>query len=263
MLVSSAFKDAAKRAARSLIPAAIRFQRSGRAFLAGGEKEVHELPGLVEPGTVAIDVGALVGDYAYTLCNLVGHAGLVVCVEPQPDYARVLRSAARRLKLPMQVVECALSSSEGVAELRVPIVDGRQKNGFASLNGGPDGGKPIRVAVRTLDTITDTLDRRVSFLKVDVEGHELEVFRGALETLHRHRPNLLVEIEERHSPVPITETFAFLCAQGYAGWFLDDRGDRVPLERFDAARNAALASGDRTHGTPAPGYVANFLFTPA
>lgn len=256
-------KEATRRTIRGLIPAHIRFQRAGRAFLASGEREVHELSKLVEPGTTAIDVGALLGDYAFSLCRQVGPSGQVICVEPQPEYARLLRTAAARLKLPMEVVECALSSRPGRAELGVPVVDGRARSGFASLDHRGSAGKTIAVELRRLDDVVAEVTRRISFLKVDVEGHELEVFKGAVETLRRHRPNLLVEIEQRHSLVPIAETFAFLKDRAYAGSYLDAEGARVPLEQFDAARNAELAGGERTNGTPAPGYVANFIFTPA
>jgi FkbM family methyltransferase len=256
------FKDATKRMIRRLIPAHVRFQRAGREFLASGEREVHELPRLVEPGTAAIDVGSLIGDYAYSLCRHVGPAGLVVCVEPQPAYARLLRTAATRLKLPMQVVECALSSRPGHAELSVPVVDGHTLAGYASLDHGRSGGRTVRVELRRLDDVAAGITQRISFLKVDVEGHELEVFKGALETLGRHRPNLLVEIEQRHSPIPIAETFDFLRAQGYAGSYLDETGRRVPLETFDFRRNQELSGGERATGKPQPGYISNFIFTP-
>jgi FkbM family methyltransferase len=260
-----------KQTRRTLIPAHVRFQRAGRSFLEGGEPEVHELPRLVEPGSVAVDVGALLGDYAYSLCRLVGPTGLVVCVEPQRSFARLLRKAAARLRLPMTVVECALSSRAGEAEIIVPEVDGRRMFGFASIVPGHDtaeaDGKRAWVALRRLDDVIAGLalgpGKRVSFLKVDVEGHELEVFQGATETLARYRPNLLVEIEQRHSPVPIAETFAFLEAQGYTGSYLEGGTRRVPLSNFDIARNQALGPSTRRPGRPAPGYISNFFFEPA
>ena len=59
--------------------------RSGSHFLAHGEPEVHELPRLVEPGTVAVDVRANIGCYAFALCRAVGPEGHVLCVEPLED----------------------------------------------------------------------------------------------------------------------------------------------------------------------------------
>ena len=89
------------------------------------------------------------------------------------------------------------------------------------------------------------------------------MFRGAEETLARHRPNLLVEIEQRHSPVPISETFDFLHARGYASYYLDGTRTRVSTHGFDHRRNQELCDGGRATGKTAPGYVSNFIFIPA
>lgn len=256
-------KDSTKRILRGLVPAHVRFERAGREFLASGEREVHELPRLVVPGTAAIDVGALVGDYAYSLCRHVGPEGLVVCVEPQPDHARVLREAARRLKLPMDVVQCALSSRAGRAELNIPVVHGRAAEGYASLDHGRPGSRTLPVELRRLDDLAAGITRRISFLKVDVEGHELEVFRGGEATLARHRPNLLVEIEQRHSRVPISETFTFLRTRGYSAYYLDPQGRRIPADNFDHEQNQKRCQGERATGTTADGYISNFIFIPS
>jgi hypothetical protein len=88
-----------------------------------------------------------------------------------------------------------------------------------------------------------------------VEGHELSVLRGAVETLKKHRPNLLIEIEQRHSAVPIAETFAFIEAQGYRGEFLSPDRQRHELSEFkmDAHQPPVAGRGQ---------YVSNFIFTP-
>src|SRR4051794_26663547 len=67
----------------------------------------------------------------------------------------------------------------------------------------------------------------------------------------------MVEIEQRHSPVPIAETFAFVQGQGYAGFFLDGQMRSVPLADLDLARKQALGPADRRPGRTAQGYVSN------
>jgi FkbM family methyltransferase len=262
MLTAHQIKDLGKNLLRPMIPAHVRFQRSGRLAMSHGEPEIRELPRLVEPGTAAVDVGALVGDYSYALLRIVGPDGLVICVEPQASYARLLRKAAQRLRVPLRVVECALSSREGEAEMSIPVVGGVSEVGFASLEHKMPGGRVFRVPLRRLDDLVAGVSLRISFLKVDVEGHELEVFKGARETLRRHRPNLLVEIERRHSRVPIAETFAFLRDEGYDAWFLDREGRRRPISEFDFEKNAQTLPSGRTTEKAPPGYVSNFIFTP-
>ena len=53
----------------------------------------------------------------------------------------------------------------------------------------------------------------------------------------QHHPNLLVEIEQRHSPVPVQETIDYIRSQGYDGYFLDASGSRRPLGQFDVSRD--------------------------
>jgi FkbM family methyltransferase len=244
-----------KEAARRAMPAHVRFRRAGESFLRDGEREVHLLPQLVSPGTVAIDVGAHIGDYSYSLCKHVGAGGHVIAIEPLPDLARMLQTAARKLRLPMTVINCALSAEPGFAELHVPINNGKRAAGFATLENRALDGQTHRVELRTLDSICDSAPARISFIKIDVEGHELKVLRGAQQALARHRPNLLIEIEQRHSPVAIQDTLGFVEALGYRGTFLDPNQIEDPLSEFRAERHQSAPGS--------PEYVSNFIFRPS
>src|SRR5947209_17303019 len=117
-------KNQAREVVRRLIPAHIRFVRAGKSFLIGGEREVHELPNLVKPDSVAIDVGAHIGDYTYSLCKCVGPAGRVIAIEPIPDLAKMLARATRTLGLPVTVLSCAVSDAPGHADLLIPSENG-------------------------------------------------------------------------------------------------------------------------------------------
>ena len=88
-----------------------------------------------------------------------------------------------------------------------------------------------------LDDVVAGVGRRISFIKIDAESHELAILRGSVATLRQHHPNLLVEIEQRHSPVPVQETIDFIRSQGYDGYFLDASGSRRPLGQFDVSRD--------------------------
>jgi FkbM family methyltransferase len=211
---------------------------------------------LVEHGSTVVDVGAHVGAYTYALCRCVGAEGQVIAVEPIPELANLLRRATTRLRLPVTVAECALSSQEGEAELLIPLDNGVRRPGMATLEKHSAAGFRERVRLRRLDELCRNVRGRVSFMKIDVEGHELAVLRGSIGTLQQDRPNLFVEIEQRHSPVPITETFGFLTALGYSGEFLDRDGMLRPLSSFDVEEHQTRHLQDI--GTPA--YINNFVF---
>ena len=78
----------------------------------------------------------------------------------------------------------------------------------------------ISVPTRRLDSYQfDT----VGFIKIDVEGHELKVLEGAEAILHRDRPNLLIEAEDRHRPNAVGSVIDYLKPFGYSVYCLKDR----------------------------------------
>src|SRR5207248_7153229 len=128
-----------------------------------------------------------------------------------------LSRATQRLRLPVQVCDFALSDRAGSADLFIP-----DDRAFASLVNGT--GARMTVRTRTLDDLRAEVSRTISFVKIDVEGHELAVLRGGVRCLDEDKPTILVEIEERHSRTPMSETFDFLLSRGYRGSFLDFSG---------------------------------------
>jgi len=97
------------------------------------------------------------------------------------------------------------------------VVGGRAERALARLEDIQGQHESLPVSLRRLD---DYEFRDVSFIKIDVEGHEQRVIRGATETLERERPVILVEIEQRHlGSVPIITVFRQFEALGYMGGF--------------------------------------------
>lgn len=213
-----------------------------------GEPEIRLLPFLVDPRRNAIDAGANKGTYTYVLARLARH---VYAFEPNPKMLRVLQRTASSN---VTVSGVALSDTGGSAELRLP----RYGKGTFSHQGASLS--PVKVTedygsltVRTA-RIDDLACGEVGFLKVDVEGHEMAVIAGARAVIARDRPTLLVEIEEKHTKVPIEHSLASILDLGYAGLFLDRQaGALTSLDRFD---------GDHHHRHPDRGYVFNFVFLP-
>jgi FkbM family methyltransferase len=224
------------------------------------ETELRELDWLVEPGTIAVDVGANLGAYTYALAEHVGANGSVVSIEPIDELAHYLAVAARQLRLPVTVHRACVSSFDGEGSIFVPLsASGVLLTGFARLGAAAVGpGQFRRTTVRQLDQLLDGRQTRVSFIKCDVEGHELEVFRGATKVLSSDRPNLVVEIEQQHLPRPIDECFAFFDMLGYSAWFIDEAGALRSRREFTVDRyqpdGASCMNGRR--------YVNNFIFLP-
>lgn len=173
------------------------------------ESEVTALIQVVRPGAVCLDVGAQFGLYSHVLAELVGPRGAVVAVEPQPLPAALLRAGLWAAgQQHVRVRQVALADTAGSAAMQVPLRAGLPVHGRSFVRfAGPHDADPNRefggathleVALRTLDGLlaTEGLDR-LDFLKVDVEGAELRVLRGAEATVQRHRPVVQLEIERR------------------------------------------------------------------
>lgn len=197
------------RAAAIFLPDPWVMECIGRASRFGGEAELTRLLSLVDPDRLAIDIGAAEGVYAWHLKRL---AHKCIAFEPNPVMAKLVR---RRLPC-VELHECALSSRAYTARLRIPVGN-VPLTGLGTIETANDLAE--FAVVKNIDVQSRTLDsfhfRSVGFMKIDVEGHEIDVLRGARETLVRDRPVLLIEIEERHRPNALSSVARYLSAVGY------------------------------------------------
>lgn len=218
---------------------------------------------LCDPNRVSLDIGASIGEFTIAM---LGSSKSVIAFEPRPAQARELAEMFEAVGAPVRIESMALSDQPGVTAMRVVESDpGRSTidaNNTLSDLGDPGSGsvQTIEVPVRRLDDLH--LDN-VGLVKIDVEGHELAVLRGAADTLTRNRPAVLVEAEERHHPNAVAAVTEFLAGLGYSGYF-GVGGSRLPVEEFDAAKHQNPANiGGREDGWAKRGvYVNNFVFLP-
>lgn len=192
-----------------------------------------------------IDVGANVGLYSYRFARLFRY---VESFEPIPSCAEIINSS----KLPnVTVHKSALSNQQGQATLNIPATGEPEATCFASLSNQFAETDILTVDLQTLDSFEFS---DVDLIKIDVEGHELEVLQGGLETLKRESPSLLIEIEQRHHPATgIEEIFSFIQELGYCGSFLQ-HGRMKDLSEFDFATHQSAAD------PRSPEYINNFIF---
>lgn len=221
--------------------------------------EVDLFRRLCDPARAAIDIGANRGLYAIYLCR---SAARLYCFEPLPWLAADLRR--RFSRTPNVVIEnCALGSSNEVAPIRIPVTRNGQYDTRSSLVGdfrnqlvdGEDVVSITTVPVRVC-RLDDFALEDVGFVKIDVEGFEMDVLEGGQGTLVRSRPNLFVEIEQKHRPtLPIRDVFEYLRRRDYAGFFRWG-GQWLSIDHFDVALH------QRQDGVRADDYCGDFVFVP-
>lgn len=187
------------------------------------EPELLGLGALVRKGDEVIDVGAALGMYTVPLAELVGRTGRVSSFEPQRRGIFTVR-LLRALTGPHRgkVSRVALGPHEGTSTIVVPFHNGFPIFGHGHVEEGSDdaGGRHHRstAPMSTIDTwCAQNAIARVSFIKVDVEGFEPSVIEGAVTTIDRDRPSLLLEIEDRHL-LRYGRTAADFVAEIHARW---------------------------------------------
>ncbi len=170
-----------------------------RKMIGGYEPSVlRAVERFVSAGSHCLDVGANVGAVTLALARQVGPSGRVLAIEPGPPYVARLRQnlwANPRLANRVVVLRAGLSETEGSLLWRPdplhPFNAGLSQVHSAAVPG------ELPVAVTTLDDAVARQEwKRVDFIKIDVEGMELEVLRGARGTLEMLRPVVLFETLE-------------------------------------------------------------------
>jgi FkbM family methyltransferase len=172
---------------------------------------------LIRRGDTVLDIGANLGMVTVHLAHLVGDGGVVHAFEPNPRLIGFLQRALERNCLPqVKLHEFGLGPAESTLELRIPRSDTGE--GSFVLNSDTENCLSVKVRVRTLDDVASEQDiRRVSLLKIDVEGFEASVFGGATRFLAQVPPDaILFEMMEsipgRASDSPV---FRILLDCGY------------------------------------------------
>jgi len=232
----------------------------GRAILRLGVYDLcvsETICRLLDPGENAIDVGANLGYMTSLMAAKVGDGGSVESFEPHPElYAKLMSNAgrwrAKGLECTLSIALMALSSHDGIATLRVPE-DFKDNQGLASLERYEEG-EGIVVATRRLDAVVKM--KNIALMKIDVEGHELQVLVGAEALLANHQIRDILFEEEGIYP---TKASDYLEKHGYKIYGLGMRFggpiiadgsviNEVPRREWEPKSLLATCAGDRAEG---------------
>lgn len=169
---------------------------TGKAIARYGEyaaEEMQTLDALVRPADVVLDVGANIGTHAVAFARRVGPQGRVIALEPQRLVFQVL--CANVALNSLSNVECHWAAAgESNGSIMVPELDAATSGDFAgvSLEGVGQGSRVSQIALDGMVSL-----EKLRLLKIDVEGMEAGVIRGAQGLIRRFRPFLYVENDRR------------------------------------------------------------------
>ena len=155
------------------------------------EGEVELFRQILKPGDFAIDVGANIGVHTLFMARHVGPKGFILAMEPQRIVYQTLCANMALNSVPnVMCLPDAAGAREGF--VKVPPLDYTKEQNFGGLGlGGYERGETVRVL--PLDAINLP---RCHFIKIDVEGMEEDVLRGAATLIQRHQPILYVENDQ-------------------------------------------------------------------
>lgn len=180
-----------------------------------GDLPLRLVKAYVKKGDVVVDMGANWGLYTDHLARLVGPTGRVHAFEPGD---RTSLTALAKGRPQIAIHSSALSDQPGRLALHLPVIEGQSNSYMASLAVPSDRAEvphtTVSVEVERLDAVLPP-GEMVTFIKCDVEGHQLEALRGAETTIRNCRPVLLVEVEPRNQDSSVDDTFAYLKNLGY------------------------------------------------
>ncbi len=221
------------------------------------------LSAFVEPGHAILDIGANHGKFTKNFARLHDGRCPVLAFEPLPYNFSILKRVTRGFPN-VRRVNAAVSDRAGTADLFVPAKQsGRISPGAAHLGettAPADFGTATARQVYKITVPTETLDALlarqptppIDLLKIDVQGAETYVFRGAASTLAAHHPAIYVEISPgcpEYFGLSVHDSVGALQALGYTAFSFADDGALIRHDRFDervrdylflhAARHAA------------------------
>lgn len=172
---------------------------------------------LPQQGDVFLDVGANVGWYSLHVARVAGPEGLVLAVEPSPDNFAFLKE---NIKLNHLSNVTALNFAAWDRDGELDLILAETCTGHTVKRAWANSAKPwsrfserrvtVRVPARRLDDVLKEQNvTQVDWVKIDVEGAEVEVLRGLQKTLTRFHPRILIEAERLEDLTSILQPMGY------------------------------------------------------
>jgi FkbM family methyltransferase len=184
----------------------------------------------LRPGDLFVDVGANLGLWTLVAAGRVGEAGRVISFEPNPaTHERLLANIARNELKNVEAVPAAVAREEGEVWFAC-----RAEHNTSGISAEAGEAGAIRVPAVALDdaVVSRAGERRVSGIKLDTEGHELEALQGAEALIRRDWPWLVVEFNTtllQSRRLGDWAVYVWLRSLGYGARAIGVPGGEVPV----------------------------------
>ena len=196
-------------------------KRLERSIRNEDEKEINLIKDLIKPNTDSLDIGVYRGVYSFEMAK---YSKIVHSFEPNPVIFKFINKNLKKLKKNIKLYNCALSDRNEIIDLKIPIrnVNYNKNNyeeyyqmGKATIHKENEFSNYEKFQVNAKQIDEFNFQDEISFIKIDVEGHEREVIKGGINKIKKEKPKLLVEIEHKYTKKKVSETLGYINSIGY------------------------------------------------
>ena len=202
-------------------------KRLERSIKKNDETEINLVKKLIKPGTDSIDIGVYRGVYSYEMSK---YSKKVHSFEPNPIIFAYINKNLKKFINNIELYNCALSNQSKIINLKVPIRNAEVSKenfeeyyqmGLATIHEENNfkNFENFQIETKTIDEMF--FSDQISFIKIDVEGHELSVIDGAKKLIKKDKPALLVEIEKKHTNKKVNESIIYINSLGYNSFYFE------------------------------------------
>jgi FkbM family methyltransferase len=221
--------------------------------------EIRFLKKNLDKGQIVADIGTHKGGYLYWLEKSVGPTGKVYCFEPQRKLFEYLKHIQKGMHYDNIVIENkGISSRSGQQDLLVPKTKSGTSPG-AKISDDPKDSEQYdiqKIELVTLDEYFEPAGAYPDVIKIDAEGHEKDILKGA-DTVLKHCRMVFMECENRHlDGGSVFDVFEILFEKGFSGYFFEKNAVR-PLDAFRLEQHQKMGDGEFWKDR---GYINNFIF---
>lgn len=205
------------------------------------QAEIALLLDILEPESVAVDVGAFIGTHTLAFANKLKDKGRVYAIEPHPVYFGVLdRNLRTNSAHNVQPLNIGLSDHACILGITKTKFQGSNNFGHTTLEALDDPAGQFQIDVRTLDQLSLP---RCDLIKIDAEGMEHQILSGAIQMLMKQRPTVYAEcnsVAEGWLVVQLMTSQRYEASVFIAAAYNANNHRNNPLNIFDDAREVGL-----------------------
>ena len=210
-----------KRYLRLLAGSFQKIYRTGRLGI--DYQDIYHLKRIIRPGDYCIDIGAHLGYFAMELSRLAGPQGKVFAIEPISKFYNTLKALADSSKVNNIILyRYAMGGEEAWVEMGIPRINNVKKYAYARIMRTSNFLEYVeseQVKNVSGDELFEQLPR-LDFIKCDVEGLELSVFRSFLRVIQKFKPVILCELGD---PQDRKKMLDLLSPVGYGLYYLENK----------------------------------------